>query len=225
MSNRIAETRKKKGLTLRQLGDMVGLGDNTISRYETGKREPKLETWQKLADALGVSVPYLQGIAEYDLIGGETLDRAIDRRFDIALSELLDDPGTRYRERYVPLSNDSALHDEALRYVKKMNQHFRIENIDSVIDGTIIGGIGEFLGVNADLRWQANDVSMTAFVGDRVLDLCNDLDSFVLNESINLEDAKRDIDGSLLPDQVTSEVSYKAYKSLRNKITGILSSD
>ena len=67
--NRIKEVRKKKGLSLQQVADAVGLGNNTISRYETGKREPKLETWQALADFFNVSVPYLQGIDEeiYDL--------------------------------------------------------------------------------------------------------------------------------------------------------------
>ncbi|NHL82864.1 XRE family transcriptional regulator [Lactobacillus helveticus] len=60
--NRIKEIRKKKGLSLQQVADAVGLGNNTISRYETGKREPKLETWKKLANFFGVSVPYLQGI-------------------------------------------------------------------------------------------------------------------------------------------------------------------
>lgn len=62
--NRLKEVRKKKGLSLQQVADAVGLGNNTISRYETGKREPKLEMWQKLADIYGVSVPYLQGIDE-----------------------------------------------------------------------------------------------------------------------------------------------------------------
>lgn len=62
--NRIKEVRKKKGLSLQQVADAVGVGNNTISRYETGKREPKLETWQALADFFNVSVPYLQGIDE-----------------------------------------------------------------------------------------------------------------------------------------------------------------
>lgn len=60
--NRIKEVRKKKGLSLQQVADAVGVGNNTISRYETGKREPKLETWQALANFFNVSVPYLQGI-------------------------------------------------------------------------------------------------------------------------------------------------------------------
>lgn len=62
MKNRLKEIRTKKGLSLEQVGKGVGLATNTISRYETGKREPKLETWQKLASFFGLSVPYLQGI-------------------------------------------------------------------------------------------------------------------------------------------------------------------
>lgn len=60
--NRIKELRKEKGLTIKQVGDGIGVRANTISRYENGKREPKLEIWQKLADFFGVSVPYLQGV-------------------------------------------------------------------------------------------------------------------------------------------------------------------
>ena len=62
MANRLREERLKKGLSLEQVGKDLNLATNTISRYETGKREPKLETWQKLADFFGVSVPYLQGV-------------------------------------------------------------------------------------------------------------------------------------------------------------------
>ncbi|EFB62001.1 hypothetical protein HMPREF9209_1938 [Lactobacillus gasseri 224-1] len=42
----------------------MGLANNTLSQYETGKREPKLETWQKLAEFFGVSVQYLQGLSD-----------------------------------------------------------------------------------------------------------------------------------------------------------------
>lgn len=62
MTNRLKEIRESKGLTLEDVGKGVGLATNTISRYETGKREPKLETWKKLANFFGVSVPYIQGI-------------------------------------------------------------------------------------------------------------------------------------------------------------------
>ena len=50
MQNRLKELRHKKNLTLRELGEKVGMRNSTLSQYETNKREPKLETWQKLAD-------------------------------------------------------------------------------------------------------------------------------------------------------------------------------
>ena len=67
--NRLKELRQKNNLTLKELGQKVGMANNTLSQYETGKREPKLSTWQALADFFKVSVPYLQGIDEkiYDL--------------------------------------------------------------------------------------------------------------------------------------------------------------
>lgn len=62
--NRIKEVRKKKGLSLQQVAEAVGLGNNTISRYETGKREPKLETWNKLAEYFNVPTSYLMGLSD-----------------------------------------------------------------------------------------------------------------------------------------------------------------
>jgi transcriptional regulator with XRE-family HTH domain len=64
MKNRIKELRLKTGLTLRALGEKVGLANSTLSQYETGKREPRFETWQKLANYFGVSVPSLMGLDE-----------------------------------------------------------------------------------------------------------------------------------------------------------------
>ena len=60
--NRLKELRQKNNLTLKELGQKVGMANNTLSQYETGKREPKLETWQALANFFDVTVPYLQGI-------------------------------------------------------------------------------------------------------------------------------------------------------------------
>lgn len=62
--NRIAELRKNKKLSQAQLAKETGLTRQAVSLYEIGKREPKLETWIKLADFFDVSVSYLQGISE-----------------------------------------------------------------------------------------------------------------------------------------------------------------
>ncbi|WP_052747888.1 helix-turn-helix transcriptional regulator [Lactobacillus helveticus] len=65
MKNRIKELRLKNHLTLQDLGKAVGLNCNTLSRYENEQREPKIETWQKLADFFDVPIAYLQGTTSY----------------------------------------------------------------------------------------------------------------------------------------------------------------
>ena len=63
-SNRIAELRHKKNMTLKELGNALNMRDNTLSQYENNKREPKVETWRKLADFFNVSVEYLMGLSD-----------------------------------------------------------------------------------------------------------------------------------------------------------------
>ena len=93
--NRIKELRTKKHLTLKELGEQLGMPNNTLSQYETGKREPKLETWQKLADYFDVLVPYLRGATIYEILDPlekgiySHVTEAMDRAFnDYALSPL-----------------------------------------------------------------------------------------------------------------------------------------
>ena len=63
MKNRLKEIRQEKNLSQTDIAKALGVTRQAISLYEKGDREPKLETWQKLADFFGVSVPYLQGIS------------------------------------------------------------------------------------------------------------------------------------------------------------------
>ena len=62
--NRLKELRQKNNLTLKELGQKVGMANNTLSQYETGKREPKLETWNKLAEYFKVPTSYLMGLSD-----------------------------------------------------------------------------------------------------------------------------------------------------------------
>lgn len=61
MKNRIKELRESRNVSQEELATVLDTTQQSISLYESGKREPKLETWQQLADYFGVSVPYLQG--------------------------------------------------------------------------------------------------------------------------------------------------------------------
>lgn len=51
----IKKKRLEKGLTQKQLGERAKIAEPTIRRYELGKLNPKYETIQKIAAALGVN--------------------------------------------------------------------------------------------------------------------------------------------------------------------------
>ena len=59
MDNRIAELRKEKGMTLKQLAKEFNIRDNTLSQYETGKRSPQLGLLQEMANFFDVSIDYI----------------------------------------------------------------------------------------------------------------------------------------------------------------------
>lgn len=80
--NRIRTARKAKGITMKELGKLVGVSESAISMYETFKREPDNATLLSISSALGVSVDYLLGnsnSSESNEIqpapGGDELDR------------------------------------------------------------------------------------------------------------------------------------------------------
>lgn len=58
---RLKELRLKKGLTQTELGEKVGVKQNTFTNWEKGKREPSFENLIKLADLLEVSLDWLFG--------------------------------------------------------------------------------------------------------------------------------------------------------------------
>ncbi len=64
LGNRIKEVRLSQKKTIEQVANALNVAPITISRYERGDREPKLETWLKLAKYFGVPVSYLQGIED-----------------------------------------------------------------------------------------------------------------------------------------------------------------
>lgn len=62
-NNRLKEIRKNSGLTLIQLSSEIGIPQANLNRYENKTAEPKIETWEKLADFFKVPTPYLMGIS------------------------------------------------------------------------------------------------------------------------------------------------------------------
>lgn len=64
MKLQIKDLRENHGLTQRQAADMLNIKYSTYSNYESGKREPNLETLEALSKFYNCTVDYLMGISE-----------------------------------------------------------------------------------------------------------------------------------------------------------------
>mgnify|MGYP003321862246 CR=1 FL=1 len=58
---RIKELRRQKGISQVKMAMDLNTNQNTISRYETGEREPGIAELIRIADYFGVSIDYLVG--------------------------------------------------------------------------------------------------------------------------------------------------------------------
>lgn len=60
----IQQMRKRMKLSQKELGLKLGVSGSMIGQYENDLRNPKQETLQRIADALGVTVDYLMGVTD-----------------------------------------------------------------------------------------------------------------------------------------------------------------
>lgn len=58
---KLREIRTEKKISMKKLGEIVGVSESAISLYETGKREPDQDTLKRIADYFKVSTDYLLG--------------------------------------------------------------------------------------------------------------------------------------------------------------------
>lgn len=90
--NRLKELRESKNLTFKELSNElksrnVSISPESLSKYERGARNPKIDKWQALADYFNVSVPYLQGATTYEVLDPlekgiyDHVSEAMDRAF------------------------------------------------------------------------------------------------------------------------------------------------
>lgn len=88
----IRHFRKEKGLTQKELGELLGVSPQMIAQYERGVRNPKKETLQKIAAALNVS-PYdffndnlFNAFTDHMLSNKKTVS-TIEQEFDLIQSD------------------------------------------------------------------------------------------------------------------------------------------
>jgi transcriptional regulator with XRE-family HTH domain len=69
---RLKKARQNTGFSQREVARETNISQPSIAQYETGTREPDIETLGKLAEFYGVSIDWLFGIGgktNYDLDG------------------------------------------------------------------------------------------------------------------------------------------------------------
>lgn len=62
LKDNLRKARKDKHLTQKEVADKLGVAPITISRYETGDREPDLDTLYKIADIYNIKISELLGL-------------------------------------------------------------------------------------------------------------------------------------------------------------------
>lgn len=93
MGEKIYNLRKAKGLTLEELGNLVGVGKSTVRKWEKGMiANMKRDKISKLASALNVSPAYLMGWEMDDgdignALVADCLEKEIDNMASLAPSE------------------------------------------------------------------------------------------------------------------------------------------
>lgn len=56
--------RERKNMTQKEVADNIGVAKSTYSLYESGNREPNVQTIKKIADVLNVSADDLLGLTQ-----------------------------------------------------------------------------------------------------------------------------------------------------------------
>jgi len=81
---KIKQTAREKGLSLQSVAEKAGLSSNMIYQYK--KVNPKLETAQKIAEVLGISVDYLLGNTDTPTLNHNEETPDMKRMLDNALT-------------------------------------------------------------------------------------------------------------------------------------------
>lgn len=87
--NRIKILRLVNNKTQKDLAKYLNVSEQAIFYYEQGKRNPKPENWQKLADFFDVSVPYLRGATTYEIL--DPLEKGIYSHVTEAMDRAFND--------------------------------------------------------------------------------------------------------------------------------------
>jgi len=115
LGKNLRRLRLAQGLSLQDLGDILGVTSSAVSSWELGHKKPRHDTIKKLASYLGVSVDYL--------IGRSTLQDEKQKR------EIVSQLANEIYERYlrVPDSKKEMVKEEILKYMNYLQFQAEVE--------------------------------------------------------------------------------------------------
>lgn len=68
MQGRFKKARIQKQFKVTEVANILGVVQSTVSAWETGRKEPNIETVVKLAELYGVSIEYLLGYDSFEML-------------------------------------------------------------------------------------------------------------------------------------------------------------
>lgn len=132
LGNRIYELRKSKGLSQKELGEMLGVTNKAVSKWENATAIPKTDTLVKLSEIFGVS--------PQELLQGKTNDK-------ITLSQL----SSKTNEMF--LKEELEKRDKEIMIKKRMNSKKYFTIIISLIASSIVIQLLLFIDADNTLKW------------------------------------------------------------------------
>lgn len=149
--NKIREIRKNKGLSMKVLGQMIGVSEQAISQYERGLRNINLETLFKISNALNIPLKSIcsPDIGDMEKLpnnkGGELLKNIyndlINKEYsnpdevgniiDMNIDKLLEENMPEYKEsrKYVNLLNKIKEIDDIFNYLEETSSKLKSLNL------------------------------------------------------------------------------------------------
>ncbi|MGN9864670.1 helix-turn-helix domain-containing protein [Bacillus swezeyi] len=97
-ADRLKFLREKAGLTQKFVAQKIGVKNNTLSSYESGKRQPDYETTKKLADLYDVSIDFLLTGKEHENSSDDMWKELLNPKTQVLFKDLKDAPEEKIDE-------------------------------------------------------------------------------------------------------------------------------
>ncbi|MCM3705346.1 helix-turn-helix domain-containing protein [Cytobacillus firmus] len=95
---RLRKCRDKKGYTQKFVADKIGIKNNTLSSYESGKRQPDYEILKKLSDLYEVTIDYILTGNQSTNSPDEMWEEFLNPKTQVFFKDLMDAPEEKIEE-------------------------------------------------------------------------------------------------------------------------------